>query len=111
MTNAPARISGPVVGPPKIERGSFMHIQKSIVAAVAVLAIGGPCAAATQSKEAPAAQAVVAAAVAVAGASQASTSAPSRYCMKDTLPGTRITRSFCKSRQQWFTAGVDLPTP
>ena len=43
-----------------------------------------------------------------AGASVES-AAEKKYCIKDTITGSRQTKKICKTKEQWSAAGVEIP--
>ena len=38
----------------------------------------------------------------------AAVTSPDRFCIKETLTGTRIQRQMCRTRQEWSRQGVDV---
>jgi predicted secreted protein len=41
--------------------------------------------------------------------SAAPTTRPQRYCITDTITGSRVPRKVCQTREQWRDQGVELP--
>jgi len=36
--------------------------------------------------------------------------AEKKYCIKDTITGSRQTKTFCKTKEQWAAEGVEIPS-
>lgn len=74
---------------------------KTIIAVVAAL-LAVPAAAQQSADRRP-----TIAAPAQSGGGAAVSSKPTRYCIADTITGSRMTRKVCKSRDAWLAEGYD----
>jgi hypothetical protein len=79
-------------------------IVRSFIAAAAALTLAGTATAAEPKPPVPAA-----APTAGAGAGVA-TSGDKRYCIVETLTGSRVPTKVCKTKREWRAQGVDLPS-